>query len=130
MFSLILTIIMTSLPLLTKTPLIITPVPSTLKVNAPSDIKKQLLIIWYPVSNWSPPPNQYFIKRQKKWNSLSPIMGSLTILLMNKLNVWLKMLTKKINTVLRHPVNKHISNFFNYKKYSRSTTYLKHATDT
>ena len=34
-----------SLPLLTKNPLVITPVPSTLKVNAPSDIKKQLFII-------------------------------------------------------------------------------------
>ena len=39
MFSLILTTIITSLPLLTKNPLIITPVPSTLKVNVPSDIK-------------------------------------------------------------------------------------------
>ena len=39
-------IITTSLPLLTKNPLIITPVPATLKVNAPSDIKKkkQLLL--------------------------------------------------------------------------------------
>ena len=46
-----------------KKPLIITPVPSTLKVNVPSDIKKQLLITWYPVPNWSPPPKQYFIKR-------------------------------------------------------------------
>ena len=44
MFSLILTTIITSLPLLTKKPLIITPILSTLKVNAPSDIKKQLLI--------------------------------------------------------------------------------------
>ena len=46
MFSLILSIeiIRTSLPLLTKPPLIMTPVPSTLKVNASSDIKKQLLI--------------------------------------------------------------------------------------
>ena len=52
MFSLILTIIITSLPLLTKKkPLVITPVLLTLKVNAPSDIKKQLLIIWYPVPN-------------------------------------------------------------------------------
>ena len=39
MFSLMQTII-TSLLLLIKNPLIITPVPSTLKVNAPSDIKK------------------------------------------------------------------------------------------
>ena len=39
-------------------------------------------------------------------------MGFLTILLMNKLNVWSKMLTNKINSVLPHPVNKHISNFF------------------
>ena len=46
-----------------KNPLVITPVPSTLKVNAPSDIKKQLLIIWYPMPNRSPPPKQYFIKR-------------------------------------------------------------------
>ena len=44
MFSLILTTIITSLPLLTKDPLIITPESSTLKINAPSDIKKQLLI--------------------------------------------------------------------------------------
>ena len=44
MFSLILTTI-TSLPPLTKNPLVITLVPSTLKVNAPSDIKKQLFII-------------------------------------------------------------------------------------
>ena len=39
----ILTIIITSLPLLTKNPLVITPVPSTLKVNAPSDIKKAII---------------------------------------------------------------------------------------
>ena len=39
MFSLILKTIVTSLPLLTKKPPIITPVPSTLKVNASSDIK-------------------------------------------------------------------------------------------
>ena len=39
-------------------------------------------------------------------------MGFLTILLMNKSNVWFKMLTNKINPVLLHPVNKHISNFF------------------
>ena len=45
MFSLILTTIITSLPPLTKNPLVITPVPSTLKVNAPSDIKKQLFVI-------------------------------------------------------------------------------------
>ena len=45
MFSLMLTTIITSLPPLKKTPLVITPVPSTLKVNAPSDIKKQLFII-------------------------------------------------------------------------------------
>ena len=44
-FSLMLTTIITSLPPLTKNPLVITPVPSTLKVNAPSDIKKQLFII-------------------------------------------------------------------------------------
>ena len=43
MFSLILTIIITSLPLLTKNPLVITLVPSTLKVNAPSDIKKTII---------------------------------------------------------------------------------------
>ena len=40
MFSLILTII-TSPPLLTKVPLVMTPVPSTLKVNSPSDIQKK-----------------------------------------------------------------------------------------
>ena len=38
-----LTIIITSLSLITKTPLVITPVPSTLKVNAPSDIKKAII---------------------------------------------------------------------------------------
>ena len=43
MFLLILSTIITSLPLLTKNPLIITPVPSTLKVNAPSDIKKAII---------------------------------------------------------------------------------------
>ena len=37
--------IMTSLPPLTKNLLVITSVPSNLKVNAPSDIKKQLFII-------------------------------------------------------------------------------------
>ena len=45
MFSLILTIIITSLLLLTKKTLIITYVPSILKVNALSDIGKHLLII-------------------------------------------------------------------------------------
>ena len=44
MFSWILTMIISSLPLLTKNPLIITPVPSTLKVNAPSNIKKKAII--------------------------------------------------------------------------------------
>ena len=43
MFSFILTIIITSLQLLTKNPLVITPVPSILKVNAPSDIKKPII---------------------------------------------------------------------------------------
>ena len=43
MFSLILTTIITSLPPPTKNPLVITPVPSTLKVNAPSDIKKAII---------------------------------------------------------------------------------------
>ena len=45
MFSLILTTIITSLPPPTKNPLVITPVPSTLKVNSPSDIKKQLFVM-------------------------------------------------------------------------------------
>ena len=45
MFLLMLTTIINSLPPLTKNPLVTTPVPSTLKVNAPSDIKKQLFII-------------------------------------------------------------------------------------
>ena len=44
MFSLILTIIITALPLLTKTHLIITPEPSTLIVNSPFDIKKKTSI--------------------------------------------------------------------------------------
>ena len=39
-------------------------------------------------------------------------MGSLTMLLMNKLNVQLKMLAQKINTATLHPINKHLSNFF------------------
>ena len=43
MFSLMLTTIITSLPPLTKNPLVITPVHSTLKVNAPSDIKKAII---------------------------------------------------------------------------------------
>ena len=37
-------------------------------------------------------------------------MGSLTILLMNNLNVWLKTLANKINTITLHPVNDHLSN--------------------
>ena len=45
-------------------------------------------------------------------------MGFLTILLMNKLNVWSKMLTNKINSVLLDPVNKHILNFFIVTKYT------------
>ena len=43
MFSLILLTIINSLPPLTKNLLVITPVPSTLKVNAPSDIKKAII---------------------------------------------------------------------------------------
>ena len=64
---------------------------------------------------------------------LSSIMGFLTILLMNKLNVWSKMLTNKINSILLHPVNKHISNFFyhnqmhyNYKSDERIMKTLIH----
>ena len=50
----------------------------------------------------------------------------LTVLFMNKLNIWLKMLTNKINTVPLHPVNKHLSIFFyhnqmhyNYKLHEK-----------
>ena len=39
-------------------------------------------------------------------------MGPLIILLMNKLNVQLKMLANKINTAKLHPINKHLSNFY------------------
>ena len=39
-------------------------------------------------------------------------MGFPAILLMNKLNVWLKMLANNIYIVPLHPVNKHLSNFF------------------
>ena len=39
-------------------------------------------------------------------------MGFLTLLMINKLNVGLKMLTNKIYTVLLHPVNNHLSNMF------------------
>ena len=52
-------------------------------------------------------------------------MGSLTILLMNKLNVWVKMLTNKINTVLLHSVNKHISNIFTVTKYTTIINQMK-----
>ena len=43
-------------------------------------------------------------------------MGSLTILLMNKLNVWFRILANKINTVTLHPVNKYLSHF--YRNYN------------
>ena len=33
------------------------------KSERPFRYKKQLLITWYPVPNWSPPPKQYFIMR-------------------------------------------------------------------
>ena len=45
-----------------KTPLIITPIPSTLKVNAPSDIKKAIINNLISRANESP-PKQYFIKK-------------------------------------------------------------------
>ena len=38
-------------------------------------------------------------------------MGSLTTLLMNKLNVQLKILANKINTAKLHPMNTHLSIF-------------------
>ena len=39
-------------------------------------------------------------------------MGSLNILLMNKLNVHIEMSTYKINTAMLQPINKKLSNFF------------------
>ena len=39
-------------------------------------------------------------------------MSSLTILFIDKLNVWLQIFANKINTVTLHPVNKHLSFFF------------------
>ena len=44
---------------------------------------------------------------------------------MNKLNVWSKMLTNKINTILLHPVKKHISNFFIVTKCTTITNLMK-----
>ena len=44
---------------------------------------------------------------------------------MNKLNVWLKMLTNKINTVLLHPVNKHTSNLFTVTKRTTIINQMK-----
>ena len=60
----------------------------------------------------------------KKQNKLSPLTGSLNILLMYKLNELLKILANKINTLTLHSVNKNVSNFiyrnemhYNYKLY-------------
>ena len=39
-------------------------------------------------------------------------MGSLITLLMDKLNVQLKILANKINTATLHPINTHLKNFF------------------
>ena len=39
-------------------------------------------------------------------------MDSLTILLMNKLNVQLEMSANKINTATLQPINKNVLNFF------------------
>ena len=44
---------------------------------------------------------------------------------MNKLNVWSKMLTNKMNSVLLHPANKHISNFFIVTKCTTITNPMK-----
>ena len=52
-------------------------------------------------------------------------MGFLTILLMNKLNISLKMLTNKINTVPLRPVNKHISNIFTATKCTTIINQMK-----
>ena len=43
-------------------------------------------------------------------------MGSLTILLMDKLNVQLEMSANKINTATFQPINKKLSNFFTKTK--------------
>ena len=39
-------------------------------------------------------------------------MGFLTILLISKLNMQLKILANKINTATLHPINTHLSKFF------------------
>ena len=82
----LITIITASLLLITKKTQITILLPSTLKVNAPSDIKKTIINNLISRAKLISPSNQYFIKNQKIWNKLSSIMGSLTILLMNKLN--------------------------------------------
>ena len=40
------------------------------------------------------------------------MMGSLTTLFVNKVNVQLKILANKINTTTLHPINEHLTNFF------------------
>ena len=52
-------------------------------------------------------------------------MGSLTILLMNKLNVQLKLVANKINTATLHPINKYVSNVFTANKCSEIINQMK-----
>ena len=92
--------------------------PSTLKVNAPFDIKKAIinkLISHAKLISFS---KTIFYKEKTKQNKSKPssIMGSLIILLMNKLNIQLEMSANKIKTTTFQPINKYLSNFFTKTK--------------
>ena len=108
MFSLILTLIITPLPLLTKN--LLTPIPSTLKVNAPSDIK--IAIINNLISR-----AKLFSSKTIFYKGVENIKQALikngfpNYIVDQQIKRMIKMFINKINTVLLHPVNKHLSNF-------------------
>ena len=51
-------------------------------------------------------------------------MGFLTILLMSKLNIQLKMSANEINTSTLHPINKHQSNIFFFYRNQMYYNYI------
>ena len=107
MFSLI-----TSLHLLTKTPLIITPVPSTLKVNAPSDIKKAIIDNLIFRAKLISSSKTIFYKEIENTKQALINNGFPNYIVDEQIQRMIKNVNLKNKHCTSRPVNKHISNFF------------------
>ena len=120
-----LTTIITSLPPLTKNPSSNNSCTLHFKSECPFRYKKAIIHNLISRAKLISSSKTIFYKEVENIKQALINNGFLTILLMNKLNVLSKMLTNKMNSVLLHPANKHISNFFIVTKCTTITNPMK-----